>query len=69
MKKFAGVLVGLSLASGLLNGAAAATLTNISFVSSSGAFVNDTIVGNGTSPLAEMTPGVVAVAISGCVRK
>jgi hypothetical protein len=52
MKKFAGVLFGLSLASGLLNGAAAATLTNISFVSNGGSFVNDTIVGNGTSPLA-----------------
>lgn len=53
MKKFIlGALIGLSSVGALSGPAAAGTLTDIRFVSNGGSFANDTIDGNGTSPLA-----------------
>jgi hypothetical protein len=40
-----------------VSAATAGTITNLSFVSNGGGYVNDTIVGNGTSPLAFTATG------------
>lgn len=45
-------VLGLSMLCSALAPAGAATLTDISFVSNGGSYINDTIVANGTSPLA-----------------